>query len=89
MDLLAELNSPRPHHNHHHAHALARGALRRRAAVMAHGKKILEGSMREVFSQPEILKQASLIPPEVTRFGLALGFPFLKIEEAAASLEAR
>jgi len=61
----------------------------RRAAVMSRGKKILEGSSREVFSKPEILKQASLVPPEITRFGLELGFGFLKVEEAVESLGGR
>jgi len=61
----------------------------RRAAVMSHGNKILEGTSREVFSKPEILKQASLIPPEITRFGLELGFGFLKVEEAVSSLGGR
>jgi len=57
-----------------------------RAMVMARGKKILEGTAREVLSRPEILRQASLTPPEITRFGLEFGFGFLKVEEAVKAL---
>jgi len=57
-----------------------------RAIVMAKSKKILEGTTREVLSQPEILKTASLVPPEITRFGLEFGFGFLKVEEAIKAL---
>jgi energy-coupling factor transport system ATP-binding protein len=87
MDLLAELNC-RGHTIIIITHTLWLAArYANRAAVMARGKKILEGSVREIFSRPEILKQASLIPPEITRFSLALGFPFLKVEEARSRLE--
>jgi len=58
-----------------------------RAAVMADGKKILEGTSRAVLSRHEILCEASLIPPEITRFGIEIGFPFLKVGEAVAALE--
>ncbi len=57
-----------------------------RAAVMARGRKILEGGVREVLSRPEKLKEASLIPPEITRFGLELGFGFLSVGEAVRAL---
>jgi energy-coupling factor transport system ATP-binding protein len=60
----------------------------RNAAVMSHGRKILEGGVREVFSHPEILSQASLYPPEITRFGLELGFGFLSVAEARNALGA-
>ena len=88
MDMLAELN--RRGRTiiiiTHTLWLLARYA--KRAAVMAGGRKILEGSVRQVLSRPEILKQASLIPPEITRFGLEMGFPFLTMEEAARALGA-
>jgi len=57
-----------------------------RAVVMARGRKILEGGIREVLSKPEVLKDASLLPPEITRFGLEMGFGFLRVEEAMQSL---
>jgi len=56
------------------------------AVVLAEGKKILEGSVREVLAQAEILKQADLIAPEITRFGMELGFPFLRVDEALKAL---
>lgn len=86
MDLLAELN--RSGRTiiiiTHTLWLVARYA--RRAAVMVKGRKIQDGSVRRVLSRPEILKQASLIPPEITRFGLEMGLPFLTVEEAVQAL---
>jgi hypothetical protein len=53
---------------------------------MAAGRKILEGGIREVLSKPGVLKEASLIPSEITRFGLEFGFGFLRVEEAMQAL---
>jgi len=87
MDLLAELNRQgRTIIIITHTLWLA-ARYASRAAVMSGGKKLVDGGVREVFSRPEILKQASLIPPEITRFGLEMGFPFLRVEEAVSALE--
>jgi len=58
----------------------------RQAVVMAEGKKILEGNVREVLAKRESLKKSALIAPEITRLGLKLGFPFLGVEEALKAM---
>lgn len=40
--------------------------------VMMDGKILLEGSTKEVFAQPEILKKSSIKPPQITSLGQAL-----------------
>ena len=44
-----------------------------RVVVMCHGKVLVEGSVEEVFSQPELLKQSYVIPAPVTRVASAAG----------------
>ena len=58
-----------------------------RAVVLSGGEKILEGTVREVLSQPELLARASLKPSAITELGLELGFGFLRVEEAVQVLE--
>ena len=41
--------------------------------VMCHGKVLAEGSVEEVFSQPDLLKQSYVIPAPVTRVASAAG----------------
>ncbi|HKZ27830.1 MAG TPA: energy-coupling factor transporter ATPase [Rubrobacteraceae bacterium] len=52
-----------------------------RAAVLRDGKVILSGTTREVFSQEDALRDASLRPPHIVSLGNALGFPVLSVEE--------
>src|ERR671910_1404680 len=52
-----------------------------RAAVLRDGEVILAGSTREVFSQEDALRDASLRPPHIVSLGNALGFPVLSVEE--------
>jgi len=59
----------------------------RRAVVLSRGEKILEGTVREVLTQPELLAKASLKPPAITELGLELGFGFLNVDEAVQVLE--
>lgn len=43
-----------------------------RTVVLGQGRILLDSSTREVFSQPEILKQTYVEPPQITRLGQAL-----------------
>jgi energy-coupling factor transport system ATP-binding protein len=43
-----------------------------RTIVLGRGRVLLDGSTREVFSQPDILKQTYVEPPQITRLGQAL-----------------
>ncbi|OGC82015.1 MAG: hypothetical protein A2V81_04705 [Candidatus Abawacabacteria bacterium RBG_16_42_10] len=57
-----------------------------RTVVLGKGRKLLDGPTREVFAQPEILKQTFVEPPQITRVGQALveeGLPndVLSVEE--------
>ena len=52
-----------------------------RAAVLRDGGVILSGTTREVFSQEDALRDASLRPPHIVTLGNALGFPVLSVEE--------
>ena len=52
-----------------------------RAAVLRDGGVILSGTTREVFSQEDALRDASLRPPHIVSLGNALGFPVLSVEE--------
>lgn len=44
-----------------------------RAVVMCRGKVLVEGSVEDVFAQPELLKQSYVIPAPVTRVARAAG----------------
>jgi energy-coupling factor transport system ATP-binding protein len=60
----------------------------KRVIVMAEGKILLDGSTKEVFSQPELLAKTFLEPPQITKLAQALkeyGFPpnILTVDEMA------
>lgn len=44
-----------------------------RLVVLAKGKVLMDGSTREVFSQPDLLAQTFVKPPQITRLAQALG----------------
>ncbi|HEX2728159.1 MAG TPA: energy-coupling factor transporter ATPase, partial [Rubrobacteraceae bacterium] len=52
-----------------------------RAAVIKDGRMILSGSVREVFAEEEILRDASLRPPHIVSLSNSLGFTVLTVEE--------
>ncbi len=57
-----------------------------RCVVLTKGKKVMDGTTREVFAQPEILAQAFVKPPQITRLAQAFAaqsFPadVLSVEE--------
>jgi energy-coupling factor transport system ATP-binding protein len=52
-----------------------------RAAVVRDGKVVLSGTVREVFSKEEELRDAALRPPHIVSLGNSLGFPVLSVEE--------
>lgn len=47
-----------------------------RVIVLAKGHVLLQGTPREVFSQPELLAQASLLPPQICALSQKLGKDF-------------
>jgi energy-coupling factor transport system ATP-binding protein len=48
-----------------------------RVAVIKEGNVLLQGGTREVFSQPEMLKTAYLLPPQITRIAQSIASPAL------------
>jgi energy-coupling factor transport system ATP-binding protein len=52
-----------------------------RAAVVRDGKVALSGTVREVFSREDELRDASLRPPHIVSLSNSLGFPVLSVEE--------
>ncbi len=57
-----------------------------RTVVLGQGRVLLDGTTREVFAQPEVLRQTYVEPPQITRLGQALsdyGLPrdALSVEE--------
>ncbi|MDQ3943523.1 MAG: energy-coupling factor transporter ATPase [Actinomycetota bacterium] len=52
-----------------------------RAVVVQDGKVVLAGTVREVFSQEEELRDAFLRPPHIVSFSNSLGFPVVSVEE--------
>ena len=52
-----------------------------RAVVMRDGKVALQGTVREVFAEEDLLRDASLRPPHIVSFSNSLGFPVLSVEE--------
>jgi len=43
-----------------------------RTVVLGQGRKLLDGPTREVFAQPEVLRQTYVEPPQITRLGQRL-----------------
>ncbi len=61
--------------------------------VLTRGKILADGPTREVLSKPDLLREASLMPPQITRLGQALeefGMPrdVLTVDEMYKMLEA-
>jgi energy-coupling factor transport system ATP-binding protein len=52
-----------------------------RAVVMKDGRMALSGTVREVFTREEELRDASLRPPHIVSLGNSLSFPVLSVEE--------
>jgi energy-coupling factor transport system ATP-binding protein len=59
----------------------------KRCVVMTDGRILLEGSTHEVFSKEPVLKEASLLPPDIVRLGNSLGVTTLSLEEFIYCLE--
>jgi cobalt transport protein ATP-binding subunit len=53
----------------------------RRVVLMADGMVLEEGPTRDVLSKKDVLRRASLKPPEIVEMGTALGFPCLTVKE--------
>ncbi|MBE0699399.1 MAG: ABC transporter ATP-binding protein, partial [Anaerolineaceae bacterium] len=68
----------------HHMWVVAEYA--KRVYVMKDGKVLLEGTTREVFSQGDELRDASLRPPHFVEFSTRLGCTFLTPQEMAQSI---
>ncbi|MDX1379247.1 MAG: ATP-binding cassette domain-containing protein [Anaerolineales bacterium] len=63
-----------------------------RTVVLGQGRKLLDGPTREIFAQPDTLKQTFVEPPQITQLGQALveeGIPkdILTIEEMKAEFK--
>jgi energy-coupling factor transport system ATP-binding protein len=52
-----------------------------RAAVVRDGRVVLSGPIREIFTEEDELRDASLRPPHIVSLGNSLGFPVLSVEE--------
>jgi energy-coupling factor transport system ATP-binding protein len=52
-----------------------------RAAVVRDGRVVLSGPVREIFTEENQLRDASLRPPHIVSLGNSLGFPVLSVEE--------
>ncbi len=61
-----------------------------RAIVFREGRVLLDGPVRDVFAQTELLQQTFLKPPQIVRFSLARGLPrvALTVDEACSLLDA-
>ena len=65
-----------------------------RTVVLGQGRVLLDGPTREVFSQPDVLKQTYVEPPQITRLGQALsteGIPndILTVDEMIQAFNGR
>ncbi len=54
----------------HEMHIVA--AYAQRTIVLGEGRLLLDGTTRQVFSRPDVLKQTYVEPPQITRLGQAL-----------------
>ena len=59
-----------------------------RAVVVRDGRVVLSGPVREVFTEEDELRDASLRPPHIVSLGNSLGFPVLSVEELLRVTEA-
>ena len=63
-----------------------------RTVVLGQGRKLLDGPTREIFAQPDVLKQTFVEPPQITQLGQALakeGLPddVLTVDEMKAAFK--
>lgn len=61
----------------------------RRVLVLSDGRLIADGETREIFRQEEVLRQASILPPQIIQLALRLGRGFEQVftfEDMAQSL---
>lgn len=73
MNFLKDLNEKQGHTIiiiTHEMNIVAKYA--KRAIVLCHGKVVMDGSTKEVFSKPDILAETYVKPPEVTQIAQAL-----------------
>lgn len=64
----------------------------RRVLVLSEGRLIADGETREIFRQEEVLRQASILPPQIAQLALRLGRGFeqvFTVEDMAQSLVKR
>ena len=52
-----------------------------RAVVVRDGKVALQGTVREVFTKEDELRDAALRPPHIVSFSNSMGYPVLSVEE--------
>jgi energy-coupling factor transport system ATP-binding protein len=52
-----------------------------RAVVVRNGKVALQGTVREVFTKEDELRDAALRPPHIVSFSNSMGYPVLSVEE--------
>ena len=52
-----------------------------RAVVVRDGKVALQGTVREVFTKEDELRDAALRPPHIVSFSNSIGYPVLSVEE--------
>lgn len=59
-----------------------------RTIILNRGRVLLDGDTRDIFSRPDLLRQAHLEPPAVARLGTELGLSdtFLTVEELVTAL---
>lgn len=57
-----------------------------RAIVMNDAKIVLEGSVRDVYSNEKELTQMHLKPPQITQIGNRMGHPFISVQDACEVL---
>lgn len=62
-----------------------------RTIVMAHGNKLADGDTRTIFWREEILREAGIKAPYMSRLGAALGFPagILDVHDLIRALKSR
>ena len=70
----------------HHPWVVAEYA--RRGVLLSSGRILFEGSLRDLFADPDLLEQSHFRVPDVTQLGRRLGFVPLTVEEFLAATEA-
>ncbi len=62
------------------------GEYASRAILMARGRILWDGSLRGLFSRPDLLAQGAFRPPDITLLGRRFGITALSVEELASRL---